>query len=179
MKNYIKYTLKNLFKKPSDAVIMYGSNVSTDSVIGDYTYIGFNCFVTKAEIGRYCSIANNISIGLGEHDLNQISTSSYFYDNAYQKLTEKKCTIGNDVWIGVDSIIRRGVTIGNGAVIGANSFVNQDVPDFAIVAGNPAKIIKYRFNTEQIEKINKSKWWQLNLIEAKKVISEIQLQKEP
>ena len=75
---------------------------------------------------EYVSIANNVTIGAGEHDLNKISTSSLFYDNAYDVLTEKDCIIGNDVWIGVDSIIRRGVTIGNGAIIGANSFVNQD-----------------------------------------------------
>ncbi len=178
IKKYIKYTLKNLFKKPSDATVMLSSNVSQDSIVGDYTYIGFNCFVTKAEIGRYCSIANNVSIGLGEHDLNRVSTSSYFYDNAYEKLTEKKCIVGNDVWIGVDSIIRRGVNVGNGAVIGANSFVNEDVPDFAIVAGNPAKVIKYRFTPEQVQKINNSKWWLLSLTEAKKVISNIQVQKE-
>lgn len=68
--------------------------------------------------------------------------------------------IGNDVWIGVGSIIRRGVTIGNGAVIGANSFVNKDVPPYAFAVGSPARVIKYRFKKEMIEKIEESCWWQ-------------------
>jgi virginiamycin A acetyltransferase len=173
MKNKIKRFFKSIFKKPSDAVIMNSTMISSDSVVGDYTYIGYNCFITKAEIGRYCSIANNVSIGLGEHDLSEISTSSYFYDNAYEKLTEKKCIIGHDVWIGVDSIIRRGVKIGHGAVVGANSFVNSDVPDFAIVAGNPAKIIKYRFDQDQILKITKSNWWNHELEAAKSIFKEL------
>ena len=136
--------------------------------IGSYTYIGQNVFITKAEIGRYCSIANNVSIGPGEHKLDRISTSSHFYDDAFDILTENDCIIGNDVWIGVDSIVKRNVTIGDGAVIGANSFVNKDVPPFAIVAGNPAKIIKYRFNDEQQQAITKSGWWLLELDEAEK-----------
>ncbi len=173
MKNKIKCLLKKLFRKPSDAQIMNSTIISSDSVVGDYTYIGYNCFITKANIGRYCSIANNVSIGLGEHDLTEISTSSYFYDNAYEKLTEKNCTIGHDVWIGVDSIIRRGVKIGNGAVIGANSFVNMDVPDFSIVAGNPAKIIKYRFTDSQILKISKSNWWNLEIETAKNIFKDL------
>ena len=173
MKNKIKRFLKNLFRKPSDAQIMNSTIISSDSVVGDYTYIGYNCFITKANIGRYCSIANNVSIGLGEHDLTEISTSSYFYDNAYEKLTEKNCTIGHDVWIGVDSIIRRGVKIGNGAVIGANSFVNMDVPDFSIVAGNPAKIVKYRFTDSQILKISKSNWWNLEIEAAKNIFKDL------
>ncbi len=173
MKNRIKRLFKKLFKKPSDAVIMNSTFISSDSVVGDYTYIGFNCFITKAQIGRYCSIANNVSIGLGEHDLTEISTNSCFYENAYEKLTEKSCIIGHDVWIGVDCIVRRGVKIGHGAVIGANSFVNSDVPDFAIVAGSPAKIIKYRFDEEQISKILESNWWHFEIDAAKNIFKSL------
>jgi len=71
----------------------------------------------------------------------------------------KECVIGNDVWIGCNSTILRGVTIGNGAVIGANSLVNKDVPPYAIVVGSPAKIIKYRFDEEIIQALLKIKWW--------------------
>lgn len=155
---------------------MTNSLVSNDSQIGGYTYIGFNCCITKAKIGRYVSIANNVSIGLGEHDYNQISTSSYFYENAYEKLTAKECIIGNDVWIGVDSIIRRGVKIGDGAVIGANSFVNSDIPEYSIAVGNPAKVVKYRFSKEKIEMIRSSQWWNLDLKEAKKIIQQLEKQ---
>lgn len=172
MKKLIKKFLK-LFKPAGLVAIMDNSFVSSDSHVGDYTYIGFNCFITKAEIGRYCSIANNVSIGNGEHDLNDISTCSYFYDNAYEKLTEKSCRIGHDVWIGVDCIVRRGVTIGDGAVIGANSFVNKDVPAYAIAVGTPAKILKYRFDEAKIKTLLNSKWWELDLESAKKKIKEL------
>lgn len=154
--------------------VMSGSSIDKHSSLGDYTYVGYNCFITKAIIGRYVSIANNVSIGMGEHQLDKIFTSSLFYADPYKILTEKDCLIGNDVWIGVDSIVRRGVKIGDGAVVGANSFVNKDVPDFAIVAGSPAQIIGYRFEPKKAEKIKKSLWWNYGLAEAKKIIDDLQ-----
>lgn len=170
----IKTILKFLMGKERSIQVMDGSIISKDSLIGNYTYIGYNCNVTKSVIGRYCSIANNVSIGSGEHDIYEISTSALFYNLSYEKLTEKDCIIGNDVWIGVDSIIRRGVKIGNGAVVGANSFVNKDVPDFAIVAGNPAKFIKFRFNDmTTIKKICDTKWWDYDFPEAKSIINKL------
>jgi acetyltransferase-like isoleucine patch superfamily enzyme len=159
----------------SNCSIMKGANISDDSLIGSYCYIGYNTFITKTTIGRYCSIANNVSIGNGEHLINNISTSSLFYDKPYEVLTLKDCIIGNDVWIGVCSTIRRGVTIGNGAIIGANSFVNKDVPPYAIVGGVPAKIIRYRFSDEQIEAIEKSNWWDFDISEAKKITSQLEI----
>ncbi len=151
------------------------SRVDNHSTIGKYTYIGEYCTVTKAIIGRYVSIGNNVTIGPGEHNLNRVSTSSSLYDvNNYDDLTKQPCMIGNDVWIGVDAIIRRGVKIGNGAVVGANSFVNKDVPDFAIVAGNPAKIIRYRFPENIQQKIIKSDWWNKDLDEAKVLIKKLE-----
>src|ERR1700751_1019209 len=128
--------IKKLFRlgsESSEPQIMKRSYVSKDSQIGAYTYIGFNTFISKSKIGRYCSIANNVSIGNGEHLLQNVSTSSLFYDNPYDVLTSGECEIGNDVWIGVGCTIRRGVKIGNGAVLGANAFVNKDVPPFAVV----------------------------------------------
>jgi len=142
--------------------------------IGSYTYIGKNCNITKATIGRYCSIANNVSIGQGEHDLTKISTSSVFYDSSYEELTKKECEIGNDVWIGTDCVILRGVKVGDGAVIGANSVVTKDIPPFAIVVGSPAKIIRYRFEIKMIDKIIDSKWWEEDLASAKIKIKELE-----
>jgi FkbM family methyltransferase len=150
--------------------IMSGTQISADCQIGDYSYIGHNCFITKSTIGRYCSIANNVSIGQGEHDFNRISTSSIFYEYPYQELTRKACMIGNDVWIGVDAIIKRGVVIGDGAVIGANSFVNTDIPAYAVAAGSPAKILKFRFSPGKIAEIRKSSWWNYDLNDAKNII---------
>ena len=182
----IKTMLRTVFKSSDVAreatvgtigvQIMDNSHVDNRTRIDSYTYIGYNSTVTATTIGRYCSIANNVSIGVGEHELNQISTNSLFYDNPKQILLSKPCTIGNDVWIGVDSIIRRGITIGNGAVIGANSFVNTNVPPYAIVAGSPATLIKYRFTPEQIARIESSKWWEHDLIEAKAIMQDLEKQ---
>ncbi|WP_293783992.1 CatB-related O-acetyltransferase [uncultured Pedobacter sp.] len=154
---------------------MNNTVISDDSEIGEFTYIGFNCFLTKATVGRYCSIANNVSIGMGEHLIDEVSTSSLFYNNAYETLTLKHCTIGNDVWIGVNAVIRRGVVIGNGAIIGANSFVNKDVPAYSIVGGIPAKKLKSRFTCDVIDKIEQSKWWLHDLEEAKQIIEKLKI----
>lgn len=151
--------------------IMPGTMIDDNCKVGNHTYIGYNCCITKAKIGRYVSIANNVSIGSGEHNLERISTSTLFYESPYEELTKKEVIIGHDCWIGVDCIIRRGVSIGNGAVIGANSFVNKNVPDFAIVVGSPAKVIGYRFSSDQICLIDSSKWWEFDVEEAKNAIN--------
>ena len=151
------------------------ADIDNNTNLGDYTYVGNNTTITRSIIGRYCSIGNNVTIGPGEHNINEISTSTplSISSNNYKGLTKDDCIIGNDVWIGVDSIVRRGVKIGNGVVIGANSFVNKDVPDFAVVAENPAKIIKYRFDETKIKKINESKYWEYPPKEAKKILKKI------
>ncbi len=150
------------------------ADIDSNTEIGDYTYINKNVDITKSKIGNYCSIGSHVRIGLGEHDITQISTSSLLSENGgYKGLTQKDCIIKNDVWIGVGAVIRRGVTVGNGAVIGANSFVNKDVPDFAVVGGCPARIIKYRFDKEKIEKILKTEYWNYPPEEARKIIKKL------
>ena len=140
------------------------------SEINSYTYLGKNCLVQNARIGKFCSIANEVLIGLGNHPLDLLSTSPLFYrvNNPLQISLIKKdlkiveyipINIGNDVWIGTRSIIMDGVSIGHGAVIAANSVVTKDVPSYAVVGGVPAKIIKYRFPAEKAEQINRTKWW--------------------
>ena len=153
--------------------IRENTEVSIDCTIGNNTYIGRNCSLTKASVGHYCSIANNVSIGQGEHDLYKISTSSIFYDDSYGELTKRECIIGNDVWIGVGVTVLRGVKIGNGAVIGANCVVTKNIPPYAVVVGVPGKIIKYRFPQEKISKIDQSKWWKESVSKAKTIIKEM------
>lgn len=165
---------KQKFKRGINVSIKKSSKIGIDCEIGSYTYIGNNSSVTRAIIGRYVSIGDNVSIGPGEHPVDRISTNHNFIENEYQQLTQKDCIIGNDVWIGVNSVVRRGVKVGNGVVIGANSFVNKDVPDFAIVAGSPAKLIRYRFSDEIIKEINKSKWWEKDAKEAKKIVKDLE-----
>jgi acetyltransferase-like isoleucine patch superfamily enzyme len=154
--------------------IMHNTVLSGQNVIGEYTYVGFNCIITSSVIGRYCSIANNVSIGIGEHKINRVSTSSLFYAKPFETLTEGNCTIGNDVWLGSNVVVRRGVTIGDGAVVGANSFVNKDVMPFEIVGGTPAKSIKMRFSDDKIVKIQDSAWWEKDKETAKEIINKLE-----
>lgn len=172
---HFKFNKKNIGKHTE---LIYNSKVDRQSTIGNYCYIGSNVSITKTNIGNYVSIANNVSIGQGEHIIDRISTSSLFYDDPYNTLTEKKCEIGNDVWIGVDAVILRGVTIGNGAIVGANSVVTKDVPPFGIVVGSPAKIIKYRFPEDIQKKIALSKWWNSELSVAKKTIRKMEIEND-
>lgn len=74
-----------------------------------------------------------------------------------------KTIIGNDVWLGANSLVLKGVKIGDGAVIGAGAVVTKDVPPYAIVGGNPAKVIKMRFDDETIGKLMQLQWWNLDL----------------
>lgn len=143
----------------------------TNSKLGDFSYIGLFAFVNNTSIGKYCSISMNFKSGLGMHPTNLASTSPIFYTKKYAikhalgfkrlaKVKEyKKITIGNDVWIGADVIIMDGISIGDGAIIGAKAVVSRDVPSYAVVGGVPAKIIKYRFSEEIINKLRALKWW--------------------
>lgn len=166
------------FFEGENSVIKAGSFVTDDSRIGANTYIGYRCMITSARIGRYVSIANNVSIGPGEHDPRNVSTSSFFYEDELEQLTRGDCIIGHDVWIGNDCLIRRGVNIGIGAVVGANSFVNRDVEPFAIVAGSPARVVGHRFAPAVSQRILSSRWWDLPLEEARMVVHALDLERK-
>jgi virginiamycin A acetyltransferase len=124
-------------------------------------------FEPEIEIGNYTSIASNLSLhGQSEHKFikNKKLVSTYPFgkngDRDEAQATSKgKIKIGHDVWIGRDVTILSGVTIGNGTIIGANSVVAKNILAFAIVVGNPAKVIKYRYNKTIITKLLKIKWW--------------------
>lgn len=139
--------------------------------IGKHTYLGDSVAISnkKTSIGAFCSIASNVGIGPSQHPLNFLSVHPFQYLN-YEKLRPQKqvdfsfskpVSVGNDVWIGVNAVIMDGLTIGDGAVIGANSVVTRDVPPYAIVGGIPARIIRYRFEPEIIEKLLALQWWNL------------------
>ena len=154
--------------------VMDGSWICPNSNVGSYTYVGMNTFISKTKIGRYNSIANNVNIGHGEHRLDLISTSSFMTNMGYEELTKLDCCIEHDVWIGSGASIRRGVILGIGCVVGANAFVNKDVPPFAVVGGVPAKILKYRFPQEKIERILASKWWTYDSEEALLMVKKLE-----
>jgi len=116
-------------------------------------------------IGKYCSVADNVSILLGgEHHSNWITTYpfnilNYSNSNIDDKKSKGNVTIGNDVWIGNNVLILSGVTIGDGAIIGAGSVVTKNVAPYQIVGGNPAKLIRKRFTDDQIAALLKISWW--------------------
>ncbi len=151
--------------------------IINNTQIGDYSYMGTNCIIQNTTIGNYCSIASDVVCGLGRHPLTLFSTSPIFYkvknplniklvqeDILFQEF--KPINIGNDVWIGTKAIILDGVNIGNGAVIAAGAVVTKDVPEYAIVGGVPAKIIKHRANSEELNIYKQSLWWNLPPQEA-------------
>lgn len=149
--------------------------------LGAFSYqVSGYCFA--ARIGRYCSFGEDIQIGRQDHPLTWISTSPAFYIRdrlfnlgddfrdaaAYHEFKfsfqgpptrAKITTIGNDVWIGHGAYICAGVTIGDGAIIAANAVVAKDVPAYAVVAGNPAVIKKYRLPPQMISPVLNSRWW--------------------
>lgn len=141
--------------------------------IGDFTY-GIPTIMHWGEnatlkIGKFCSIARDVTIFLGgNHRTDWVSTYPFnvlcgAFPNAKNiighPVTKGDVSIENDVWIGYRATILSGVSIGNGAVIAANAVVTNDVPPYAVVAGNPAQIVKYRFSAETIDSLQKIQWW--------------------
>ena len=152
-------------------VYMLGGNISSAN-IGNRTYFNENIQAKNFVIGNYCSVGSDVTIGVSLHPIDLISTHPCFYSNnkgfetfadkMYFKEETKLITIGNDVWLGSKATIMPGVTINDGAIVAYGSLVTKDVPPFAIVAGVPAKIIKYRFNDDVINELLRIKWWDWN-----------------
>lgn len=150
-----------------------------NSRLGYGSYVATNSFIKDTMIGKYTCIAGEVVTVQGNHPINYVSLHPAFYSTAqknlcyirndkfpdfkYLDITKKiSVIIGNDVWIGARATILEGVKIGDGAVVAAGAVVTKDVPPYAVVGGVPAKIIKYRFTEEEIEKLLEIKWWKKN-----------------
>ena len=136
-----------------------------DSVIGSFSYAGSNTTMNFTSIGKFCSLARNVDVGGFDHDYHKVTTMPMFRftqlsDGGYPVVGEKElCKVGNDVWIAAGAQILHKVLIGDGAVIGGGAVVTKDVPPYAIVAGVPAKILKFRFDDQTIEDLLDIQWW--------------------
>lgn len=167
--NLTKYSLKD----PNITAGDFSYGIPNISLYTDKPY--------KISIGRFCSISNNVEIIIGgNHNYRNVSSYSLipqvqeiFPDIKHPDKPVKNVVIGNDVWIAKNVTILQGVTIGDGAVIGTNSVVAKDIPPYAIAIGNPVKIIKYRFNEQQIEALLRIKWWNWPLEILKERMKEI------
>ena len=148
------------------------------SYLGYASYLGNNCTITNTRIGRFCSIASNVELVRGSHPTTgfvsshpsfysvNTPTGESFVDNC--RFNEFKTNpsgfsleIGNDVWIGYNVKILEGITIGDGSIVAAGSVVTHDVPAYSIVGGVPARLIRYRFNEQEVEMLLRIRWWNL------------------
>ena len=175
---FIKYLLSKIINKinissiknciiDKRSKICSGSNLVKVN-LGKYSYIGNYCTIVSTKIGNFCSIADNCIIGGANHPISWASTSPVFLEGKCiikKKFSNikfepyKRTNIGNDVWIGSNCLVKGGVSIADGAIIGMGSVVTKSVGPYEIWAGNPAKIIRKRFEDEMILKYLEVKWW--------------------
>lgn len=168
-----EYRMLNQLPKYNNNVVSVGDLTygHPDTCSPRVVYFGEN---TKLSIGKYCSIAENVTIFIGGYH-NSAMVSTYPLSVAFTDLPKKgimvdkePIRIGNDVWIGAGAIIMAGVSIGDGAVIAAGSVVSKNIPDYAIAGGNPAQIIKKRFTDHQIAALKDIEWWNWDIELVKK-----------
>lgn len=178
--------LKNIIKSPNIIVgdYTYYDNYNSSPLDFEKENVLFNYleFGDRLIIGKFCAIASGVKfiMGSANHRINSVTTYPFnVFGGAWQEVTKPHLSelphkgdtvIGNDVWIGRESIIMPGVKIGDGAIIAAYSVVTKDVEPYSLVGGNPAKFIKYRFDRELIDLLLKFKWWNLESNQLVEVI---------
>jgi acetyltransferase-like isoleucine patch superfamily enzyme len=150
-------------------LVMAGTHIH-DTSVGQYTYFSTQSYIQKCKIGAYCSIGPHVRIGLGSHPTRDyVSSYPAFYSPAHVVRVDfgvstdfpesLLTTLGNDVWIGERCMIMDGVTIGDGAIIGAGAVVTRDIPSYSVAGGVPARVIRHRFDEEQIAFLKRLAWW--------------------
>ncbi|MBU3155810.1 Vat family streptogramin A O-acetyltransferase [Clostridium estertheticum] len=179
--------IKNVIKNPNIQVGDYtyyddvnGAEEFEKHVTHHYDFLG-----DKLIIGKFCAIAHGIEFVMNGANHQMCSVTTYpFYimGNGWEKTTpifddlpikvKGDTIIGNDVWIGQNVVVMPGIHIGNGAIIAANSVVTKNVPDYHIVGGNPAKIIRKRFDDNLIQYLLALKWWNWS---AEKIFNNLEI----
>lgn len=165
--NYLSEIINSTFGK---YVVLHKKSKVINSFVDDFSYLGPNTVVLNSKIGKFCCIAHNVQIGTGKHpSRNFVSSHPIFYsllkqsqitfsDNQYFQ-EYAPITIGNDVWIGTNVVVMDGVNIGDGSIIASGSVITKDVEPYGVVGGIPGKLIRKRFNQQQIDFLLKDKWW--------------------
>lgn len=193
MKNKIIPNPNKIFPVPNCDTVTYVKPTikNPDIIVGDFTYfsdVDFESHVThhygfygdKLIIGKFCQIASGVEFVMNSanHQMNTVSTYPFYIMEGWKQdippLSEMPMkgdtVIGNDVWIGQNATILAGVHIGDGAIIGLNSVVGSDVPPYTIVAGNPAREIRKRFDDELINLMLEFRWWDRSIEEINNLI---------
>lgn len=141
--------------------------VVRDSTLGPRCYVNRGAEIYSADIGPFCSIGHLAQIGPNEHLTDEITTCNELYGAALaQKLARhngRRVTIGADVWVGARALILRGTTVGTGAIIAGGAVVTRDVPDYAIVVGLPARVVRLRYSPEVVADLVAAQWWERDL----------------
>lgn len=159
------------------------NNTISESSIDDFSYTSENCQIIYSDIKKFVNIASYVRLNPGQHPMQRVTQHHMLYrremfgfggddESFFDWRREKKVIVGNDVWIGHNVTVMGGVNIGNGAVIGSGAIVTKDIPPYAIAVGNPAKVIKYRFDEEIREKLLEIKWWDWDYETIKKRLNE-------
>lgn len=135
-----------------------------ESELGRYSSIGRGAVIRNARLGGFCSVSWSATIGATPHNHALLTTHAFHYIKSFGFVDHDKrivlpTTVGNDVWVGANAVIMPGLKIGDGAVIGAGAVVTKDVPPYAIVAGVPAKILKFRFEKDVVKELLEIRWW--------------------
>lgn len=156
---------KRIFFIRNDIHVAYGTYIHKATTIGRRTRINAPSHLGKCTIGSYCAIGGRLIVRSGNHHTGFLNMQDYAQRHfIYSKLSvigvdKGGVSIGNGVWIGDSVIILPGVNVGNGAVIGAGSVVTKSVPEYAIVVGNPARVVRLRFPTDIVELLKGVDWW--------------------
>jgi len=190
--NKINYGLEQIVMKDPYIRLGVGAKIVSSNVLDNLTidtyscvnqcdigrYFGLGCFsyVKNCQVGRYCTFGTRISIGAFSHPTDWLSIHEFQYRNTKdiygdsilegdENIAPKNpvTRIGCDVWIGDNASVMTGVSLGHGAIVGLGAVVLKDVPPYAIVTGNPARILRYRFSEDVIGELLRIKWWELDM----------------
>ena len=172
---YIKPTLISTKNIQVGEYTYYDGQNFTSRVTHHYDFIG-----DKLIIGKFCQIGKNVEFIMNgaNHQMNSVSTYPFYIFKGWEQEPPKKeglpykgdTVIGNDVWIGQNVTFLPGVHVGDGCIIGANSVVGSDIPPYSVVVGNPAKVIRKRFDDETIELLEKLEWWNKSEKQIQKLV---------